>query len=222
MHDATALSSLPVPAPVLGFLLVHAALRRESSALARAADAGEPVGDRIVLIDRVLRAHHHGEDRVLLPLLSTLDPAIAEVAAEVEAQHVALDDALDALRALAGADPDAVAAAVHALCDALQAHLELEETRLLPAWLASLSPADHERFGQRLRRSTPWRDVAVMIPWLLDAVPAELQHLAVAELPPHVRLVHRAVLRRRFERRWRSGAPTGPAVGAADLVPAAA
>jgi hypothetical protein len=128
------------------------------------------------------------------------------VADEVEDQHVQLDLTLDRLRK---ADPAAVRAGVGDLATFLEEHLILEETRLLPTWLAVLSPAEHERFTRRLRRATPWRDISVMVPWLLDAVPPAYRAAAETELPAHVRFAYRHGMRRRFERGWRS-ALTGP------------
>jgi len=200
-------AELPFPAPVLGFLLVHAGLRRECHAMVDAAGRGEDVSRRLALFDRVIRAHHHGEDRVLLPMLSSREPAIREAADEAEAQHVELDRTLDRLRL---SEPAAVRTGVAALADLLEDHLVLEETRLLPTWLAVLSPAEHQRFTRRLRRATPWRDISVMVPWLLDAVPPAFRPAAETELPPHVRLAYRYRMRRRFERSWRSH-PAGTA-----------
>ncbi len=207
-------AELPFPAPVLGFLLVHAGLRRECHAMVDAARSGEDVSRRLALFDRVIRTHHHGEDEVLLPMLSSREPAIREAADEAEAQHARLDETLDRLRA---AEPAAIAAGMGELADLLEDHLVLEETRLLPIWVALLSPAEHERFSRRLRRATPWRDISVMVPWLLDAVPPALRGAAETELPVPVRLAYRYRMRRRFERCWRP-APTGSEV--APLLPA--
>lgn len=195
-------AELPFPAPVLGFLLVHAGLRRESQTMVEAARRGEDVSRRLALFDRVIRAHHHGEGQVLLPMLSSREPTIQEVADEVEDQHVRLDRTLDRLRT---AEPAAVGAGVGELATLLEEHLVLEETRLLPTWLAVLSPAEHQRFTRRLRRATPWRDVSVMVPWLLDAVPPAYRAVAESELPAHVRFAYRYCMRRSFERSWRPG-----------------
>jgi hypothetical protein len=217
-----ALPPITAPAPVLGFLLVHAALRRESADLVATVSAGDPVLDRVVLLDKVIRAHHHGEDRVLLPLLRSREPAVRDIADEVEAQHHRLDDALDRLRTRA-ADGRPVHDEVTGLAASLDAHLVLEETGLLPVWVASLSPVEHERFARRLRRATPWRDVAVMVPWLLDAVPPELRTDAESELPAPIRFAYRHRLRQAFEQHWRPRplrsrppltAPVGAPVGA--------
>lgn len=149
----TSPSDLPAPAPVLGFLLVHAALRREMGALVTAADHGATdLGRRLELFDCVIRAHHHGEDQVLLPVLRSRDSAIREAADEVEDDHARLDSALDRLRAATGGDdPAIVRRGVHDLATFLDDHLALEETRLLPVWLATLSAAEQPSASCRLR-----------------------------------------------------------------------
>lgn len=195
---------LPPPAPVMGFLLVHAALRRDADALRAASSRGDVVHHQVKLFDRVIRAHHHGEDKVLLPLLRSREPEIRDVADRVEEQHTLLDHALDRLRvAVADRRTRDVATGAAELSTLLEEHLALEENGLLPVWAASLSAADHERFARRLRRATPWRDVAVMVPWLLDAVPGAARPSAEGELPRAVRFAYRYGLRRRFEQRWR-------------------
>jgi hypothetical protein len=189
------------PAPVLGFLSVHAALRRDCADLVAASIAREPLDDRLALFDRVIGAHHHGEDAVLLPLLRSREPAITDVSERVEEQHVRLDAAIHRLRAIA-ADRRTDVDGIVALAELLEDHLSLEEQRILPVWVASLSPADHEQFGRRLRRATPWRDIAVVVPWLLDAVPDSFRPIAEGELPAPVRFAYCHVLRHRFERKW--------------------
>jgi len=203
----TRTTDLPGPAPVLGFLLVHAALRREAQDLV--ACAGDADGDmrsvsrRLELFDRVLRAHHHGEDRVLLPLLRSREPLIRDIADEVEEQHVLLDESLDAIRVhVELRNPDGLAARAGHLATMLEEHLVLEETMILPVWLMSMSPDEHATFARRLRHATPWRDISVMVPWLIDAVPEHYRELAEAELPGHVRFAYRHGMRRRFERRF--------------------
>lgn len=191
-----------VPSPVLGFLAVHAALRRDCAEVVATARAGGAVGDRLALLDRVIRAHHHGEDAVLLPLLRSREPAIADIAERVEDQHVRLDVAIARVRAASEAgrtDVDRITD----IAELLEDHLELEEQHILPVWVASLSPQDHQLFARRLQRATPLRDIAVVVPWLLDAVPTPYRQVAEGELPGPVRFAYRHCLRRRFERTWR-------------------
>jgi hypothetical protein len=197
---ASSSTTLP-PGPVLGFLAVHAALRQDCTDLVTAARAGAAVDDRLALLDRVITAHHHGEDAVLLPLLRSKEPALTDVTERVEEQHVGLDATIERLRA-AAADGITDVDGITALGALLEDHLALEEQHLLPIWVASLSPADHVRFARRLRRATPWRDIAVVVPWLLDAVPDSYRGVAEGELPRPVRFAYRHALRSRFERTW--------------------
>jgi hypothetical protein len=203
---------------VLGFLLVHAALRREVQDLVASAERGDDVDRRLALFDRVLRAHHHGEDRVLLPLLRSRQPDIKALADEVEEQHVLLDESLDSLRVhIECHNGPGLVNRSRRLATMLEEHLVLEETRLLPVWLMSMSADEHEAFARRLRRATPWRDIAVMVPWLIDAVPDHYRHLAEAELPGSVKLAYRLGMRRRFERRFRGGAAASAASPVTDF-----
>src|SRR5689334_19457998 len=93
-----------IPPAVLGFFLVHAALRREAhgvaddAALLRDGDehGARSLARRVVLLERVVHVHHRGEDDLLWPLLARhadLD------AAAFEAEHDAVDAGLATLHA---------------------------------------------------------------------------------------------------------------------------
>ena len=60
------------PKPVLGFLMVHMALRADLAALIDEVEtAPRPhLERRAALLERVVYAHHIGEDHVLLPALA--------------------------------------------------------------------------------------------------------------------------------------------------------
>lgn len=195
------------PAPVLGFLLVHSALRRDAAGLVAAAERGDDLRTPLELFDRVLRTHHHGEDEVLMPVLASRDPGVHEVVAQLADQHVELDRTLDFLTTwvheYGGCGPDLVAE-VRRLEALLEEHLTLEETRLLPVWSARLDDEDQRELGRRLRRATPWRDVSVMVPWLMHSMPVEARPFAERELPVHVRMAYRFVLSGWYQHRWRA------------------
>jgi hypothetical protein len=112
--------------------------------------------------------------------------------AELERQHVGLDVALAKLPS----DLDG-ASDVRAL---VERHLGHEEHHVLPIWMASFDAAEHERFACALRRSTPVRDAGLMISWLLDTAPDGAGGVAWDQVPPVMRLAHRAWWRRRYER----------------------
>ena len=110
-----------------------------------------------------------------------------------------LDPGRELPAAAAGGHVDMATAA--ASCTLLEQHLCTEEQQLLPVWLQSFSRAEHDEFAARLRRSTSLRDMRVMIPWLLEAMPADYRELATREVPRSIRIVHHLWWRRRFQRR---------------------
>ncbi|HET7720800.1 MAG TPA: hemerythrin domain-containing protein [Acidimicrobiales bacterium] len=185
-----------VPAAVLGFVGVHVALRAEAAGVVAAVEAGDELAAhrRARLLGRVLRNHHETEDRLLWPALVERCPDIADVTAGLEADHVALDEALRALpRDLS------TAADVRGL---VEAHLLAEEQQAMPVWISSFTAEEHERFAGALRRSTPLREAGLMIAWLLDATPPEASSLAWGQVPRPLRMAHKVWFGPRYERRW--------------------
>jgi hypothetical protein len=75
---------------------------------------------------------------------------------------------------------------------------------VLPVWMASFDTAEHERFAASLRRAPPLRDAGLMISWLLDTAPDGATGVAWDQVPPALRLAHRAWWRRRYERAFGS------------------
>ncbi len=192
MHATT----IDLPAAVMGFAGVHLALRGEAAGIARLVDDG---GDRLArrraaLLCRVLTAHHRTEDRLLFPAIEARQPGFAMTTVELEGQHRVLDSFMPVLPD----DPSTI----EAFGPVLEQHLQDEEQRALPAWLASFDAADHERFGRLLRRSTPLGEAGTMISWLLDATPEAVHPAARAHLPAPFRVAHRFWWRHRYEGRY--------------------
>jgi hypothetical protein len=107
---------------------------------------------------------------------------------------VQLDDELHLLRD----DPTRIGS----VATILDAHLRLEEETVLPVWLSSFDAAEHERFGQLLRRSTPLGTASVMVAWLLDVTPESLRGIAIGRLPAPFRIAHRVWWRATYERHY--------------------
>lgn len=139
--------------PATTFLLVHRALRRDLVLLrVAAAAAAEPddgqvgwVQERWRLFRRALTDHHHAEDERLFPALRSAEPGLAPVLAVLDAQHTALDTALDRTEAALAGLPDgaaAAAAAVAELAADLDAHLALEEEHLVAVMLRARTAPD--------------------------------------------------------------------------------
>jgi len=198
-----ALASM-IPGPVLGFYAVHGALRREVAELASLERGG--CRDRLVhrraeLLVRVLRAHHHAEDVVLMPLLRDRRPDLAPQLDELDRQHDALGPLLDAL-----ADEPERAVDLRRV---LGEHLDAEEAMVVPAWVSSLSAKEHEQFGRDLRRATPLTEAGLMIAWLLDRTPDFARDLGWMHLPATLRAAHRAWWGPRYRSRYVCPARTG-------------
>ena len=189
-------TTIDLPSAVMGFAGVHIALRAEAAGIVHAVECGDGrrAQRRAALLSRVLAAHHRTEDRLLWPALESRQPGFALTTVELEDQH----RHLDALLAVLPDDP----AVIHELEPVLRRHLEDEEQRALPVWLASFDADDHERFGRLLRRSTPLGEAGTMISWLLDATPEAVHPAARAHLPAPFRMAHRFWWRHRYEGRY--------------------
>jgi len=189
-------TTIDLPSAVMGFAGVHLALRAEAAGIAHLVAEGDDhlACRRAALLCRVLTAHHRTEDTLLWPAIEARQPGFTMTTVELEEQHRTLDDLMAGLRD----DP----ANIDAAGSFLEQHLQDEEQRALPVWLASFDAADHERFGRLLRRSTPLGEAGTMISWLLDATPATVHSAARAHLPAPFRMAHRFWWRHRYDRRY--------------------
>ena len=189
-------TTIDLPSAVMGFAGVHLALRAEAAGIAHLVAEGDDrlARRRAALLCRVLTAHHRTEDTLLWPAIEARQPGFAMTTVELEGQHRILDELMEGLRH----DP----ATIDAAQSFLEQHLQDEEQRALPVWLASFDAADHERFGRVLRRSTPLGEAGTMISWLLDATPATVHPAARAHLPAPFRMAHRFWWRHRYEGRY--------------------
>ena len=189
-------TTIDLPSAVMGFAGVHLALRAEAAGIAHLVAEGDDhlARRRAALLCRVLTAHHRTEDTLLWPAIEARQPGFTLTTVELEGQHRVLDDLMDGLRH----DPATIGAAA----SYLEQHLQDEEQRALPVWLASFDAADHERFGRLLRRSTPLGEAGTMISWLLDATPPTVHPAARAHLPAPFRMAHRFWWRHRYEGRY--------------------
>jgi hypothetical protein len=142
-------TTIDLPAAVMGFAGVHLALRAEATGIAHLVAEGDDhqARRRAALLGRVLAAHHRTEDHLLWPAIEARQPGFTMTTVELEDQHRQLDEQLEGLVD----DP----ASIDGVGAFLEQHLQDEEQRALPVWLASFDAADHERFGRLLRRSTP-------------------------------------------------------------------
>ena len=182
-------SSQSADAPNTGMMvMVHRAFERDLNRL-RGALANDPRNAQQVaaitayweLFFALLEHHHQAEDQALWPTLVQAYPGSAEVVAEMEAEHAALDAALVAAQgavALWSGAPDAqsAAAASDALGEVEQllvGHLQHEELTALPLVDEHMTSADWGVFTARNGQLNA--DVVWAMPWLADGQPAPVR-----------------------------------------------
>jgi hypothetical protein len=191
-------------------IAAHDAFRRDLVSLARAAAAAdradpqrrEQVGRGWEVFKRQLHFHHTGEDRLIWPRLAgrlARSEAAMSTLEAMEAEHALVDPLLEAVDA-AFADPAGgqLAGAVDELVTTLHSHLAHEERDALPLIGTALTAREWRAVGMRLGRANGLSGSSEFFAWMLDGVPADESAAVLAELPPPLRLVYRAVWRPRY------------------------
>jgi hypothetical protein len=140
---------------------------------------------------RQLDIHHHAEDDDLWPRLrGTLDGALLD---EMVAEHAEIPGALDAVDA-ARRDGHMPAAEIAALRRLLLAHLDHEETSVLPAIEHSWTRAQWREWLLVERSKRTPRESIQFMNWVLDgATPADADAV-LRELPAAGRVAFRTVI----------------------------
>jgi hypothetical protein len=191
-------------------IAAHDAFRRDLVSLARAAAAAdradpqrrEQVGRGWEVFKRQLHFHHTGEDRLIWPRLAgrlARSEAAMSTLEAMEAEHALVDPLLEAVDA-AFSDPAGgpLAGAVDELVTTLHGHLAHEERDALPLIGTALTAREWRAVGMRLGRANGLSGSAEFFAWMLDGVPADEAAAVLAELPPPLRVVYRAVWRPRY------------------------
>jgi hemerythrin-like domain-containing protein len=176
-------------ADLMGFSLIHRALRSGTRQLADAANgiaAGRPCSrerQRAVVqvaltVLHEITHHHEREDDVLWPVIVATvqgaESAVAELA-ELSDDHVELHAVIGrAERALPlfARDPATGAAALGAvlteMADLLDAHIGEEEREVFPVIREHVSALDFARCEALFRRGTPLGRMMFLLPWVAD------------------------------------------------------
>ncbi len=215
--------SAPLPFPVTprrpgdpepdlaGFALVHSALRSGCRLIADATTAiaagspCPPVRHRAVVrfaaavLDEV-HVHHSREDDVLWPVIAASAGAHVDLEPlsddHAELQRV-LDRAQAALARFEIAGPALAAPLADLLtrlADDLDEHVEEEEREVFPVLRRFVSAGDLTRAEARFRAGTTPRQLAFLLPWLVDSCPTPADRAALlARVPLPLRLLLRAV-----------------------------
>jgi hypothetical protein len=197
-------------------VVVHRSFRRpcaEYPVLVRGLRPGDTaraalVADAIRFMLVGLESHHAGEDEFLWPRLATRTPEQADVVARMEEQHHRLHElvtqvagALDEL----AADPrqplcEQVAARLAELCSVLIAHLDEEESTVLPLAAEHLSVAEWEELGKHALAGLDKKYLLRAFSALMAIATPQEQRLLLAKAPLPARLLWRLFGRRSYAR----------------------
>ena len=205
-------------------LAAHDAFRRDLTRLARTAGAANDPPRRAAvqagweLFKRELHLHHTAEDELIWPVLR---PRLArsehamDVLAAMEAEHELIDPLLAAVdEQFAAADPgaggdhatggDRLADVIDALTISLTGHLRHEERDGLPLIGVALTAAEWRGVGRKIASKNGLSQGSEMFAWMLDGADRDQSKATLAQLPPPLRLLYRAVWKPRFDKppRW--------------------
>ncbi|MEV7964396.1 hemerythrin domain-containing protein [Sphaerisporangium sp. NPDC088356] len=196
------------PAPdLVTFLAFHAGLRRDFLRLADAVDRCPP-GDtlRRALIDehtafmlRGLHHHHTCEDNDIWPLLRGLVPEARPVLDRLEADHQEMDAVVERL-AIAGRPARKQADDLRRFDGMLKAHLDLEESEVVPLIAEHVSAAWWEKSSKVSTRGHG-RDLPMIVAWTVDAAGPEAREHIFRTGPLVLRLFYRLSWRHAYEHR---------------------
>jgi iron-sulfur cluster repair protein YtfE (RIC family) len=211
------IATLTRPAPdTTAMRVVHRVFRREfglAPDLVRAVPDGDVaradyLGEHLSTVLDGLHHHHSVEDELLWPLLLERATLRADLVRRMEAQHArvaafvtGIETLLPLWRNAAREDTrDRLAELLRELGRALDEHMAEEELEILPLVEEHVSIEEWAAIGERARAGVKRADMMTFLGALLeDAEPAEHDEF-LGQLPPPVRLLWRAVGRRRYAR----------------------
>ncbi len=204
----------------------HDAFRRDLVGLARAvaADLSDPAKQRSVaagweVFKRQLHLHHTAEDTFIWPALrsrfSGSESALSVLDA-MEDEHTQIDPLLSAVddafarRRADGPESDdwpgvdRLADVVDVLVTSVTGHLAHEERDGLPLIGAGLTGTEWRTAGRRIAKDNGLSNGSEMFAWMLSGAAPGRAKETLAQLPPPVRVLYRAVWKPRFAKtpRW--------------------
>jgi hemerythrin-like domain-containing protein len=194
---------------------VHSSFRREiglSPGLVRAVHPGDMprakvIADHLALTTTLLQHHQTLEDRALWPQLTTRVPAaLTPVVRLMTVQHAALDTLghrvtplIDRWRRTSAAgDRDDLATALSELADALIAHLDAEETHVLPLLAKHITSREWADFSEQGSHGIPKAMRSVAFGMMLYEGDPDAITAAMSTVPSPVRRLLIAAGRRSF------------------------
>lgn len=197
---------------------LHAALRRDSGRLERAAERfeaqDEKAYDALLLgwecFSSSLHHHHMIEDTHIWPLLRQKradSPDDVAVLDAMEDEHSRIDPAIAAVdRALGDrrSGVEDVASHITDFVGFLRAHLEHEERDAFPLIRHHITHQEWDGLNRASMKDLSLGELSRMGPWLLDGVTPDDARRVLQEIPPPLRLLHRFWWNPRYQRarRW--------------------
>jgi hemerythrin-like domain-containing protein len=171
-----------------GFLLMHQAIRKDLDGMverARDLNAAEAVmrsrfAEWIEFLWMMIEHHHENEDGVMFPTIRRVDPSFDPSRFEAEHQelYAKFASVCERLAALEGAADLGVArAALEEAVVELRAftadHLDREEEECVARVDELFDPAVVQALEREGARTTPFKIMTKMIPWMMSAASAE-------------------------------------------------
>lgn len=164
--------------------LIHGALRRDLDRLGQVAprDLGveqrQALSRRVAFVVRLLHDHHTGEEEGIWSIAVRKSAELRALAAEMEAEHDALEAAADELRdaaasyAATGAPDhrDRLVRAVDGMRAACLPHLEHEERVAVPLLVQALDDREWDRAEKRFKKGVSVPYFGWILAWLLDGM----------------------------------------------------
>jgi Hemerythrin HHE cation binding domain len=196
-------------------LAAHDAFRRDLTRLARTAskaNLADPARRQSIaagweLFKRELHIHHTAEDEIIWPVLRPRlehSPAALSVLDAMEAEHELIDPLLAAVDAqFTDKDGNRLADVIDALTSSLTGHLGHEERDGLPLIGVALTSSEWRGVGRKIATKNGLSAGSEMFAWMLDGADRDHGQAALAQLPPPVRLLYRAVWKPRFDKKHR-------------------
>jgi hemerythrin-like domain-containing protein len=184
--------------------IVHSALRRDlrrAQVLLQevpALDQGrrEALADHLLWCMAFLHHHHTGEDAGLYPLVVRENPDSADLVADMDRDHEAIEPTIGGLEVAArdyraGGPSAGLLEALATLCDVLLPHLAREEVEMMPVVAASITEAQWRTWTESLKK-TKLGELAFEGHWMLDGIDADGRAHLLSMVPavPRFILVH--------------------------------
>jgi hypothetical protein len=209
---------------LFAYHLLHRAMRTDMARVQRTVAALTEVrgADRAHALSRwyagflgEFRHHHTVEDEIFFPALAARVDTFAAAEARLDAEHRRLEIVLDAVASTlhdlstsaewGEAHRQAVAAAGAATAE-LDAHLDYEDTDVLPLFVDHMPVADYTELEDRATKRLPRSQIKFSVPWMLSQTSEDERRRLLRDAPVFLRLMwyvtrgrYRRIERRAFE-----------------------